>query len=165
MIPAVVALDVAGKYFCEDYPLAGLLGDFGDRAVRAYAVGAPPLLVMQSLLGSGRPSNDADNSYWHPFKAGNGASGHAFVGAVPFITAAQMSDNLAEKTFFYACSFATSWSRIETDSHYLSQVWVGWWLAYLACDAVNDTQAASRSVNVVPIVDSDMTGIGLLIKR
>jgi hypothetical protein len=164
VIPAAVLVDITGKYF-EDSPFMGVLGDFGDRMVRAYAVGGPPLLVMQEMLGSGRPSDTVDNSYWHPFQHDNGASGHAFIGAVPFITAAQMSDNLAEKTFFYACSMMTGWSRINDDAHYLSEVWVGWWLAYLACDSVNNTEQANKNVNIVPIINADMTGVGVLIKR
>lgn len=67
----------------------GVMGDFGDRTMRAYAVGALLMLLMQEVLGSGRPSDTADNSYWRPFQHDNGVSGHMFVGAVPFITGSQ----------------------------------------------------------------------------
>ena len=120
---------------------------------------------MQGLLGSGRPSDTADNSYWHPFKNDNGVSGHAFVGAVPFITAAQMSDNIWEKGFFYACSAMPGWSRINDDAHYLSQVWLGWWMAYLACEAVNTTQKEHQSFQIMPVVSPGMTGLSFVYQR
>ena len=164
VVPACAAMDVVGNCLA-DCPLLGPVGDFGDRTVRAYLVGAPPVLLMQGLLGSGRPSDTADNSYWHPFKNDNGVSGHAFVGAVPFITAAQMSDNIWEKGFFYACSAMPGWSRINDDAHYLSQVWLGWWMAYLACEAVNTTQKEHQSFQIMPVVSPGMTGLSFVYQR
>ena len=44
------------------------------------------------------------------------------------------------KGFFYACSFVVPWERIDLNQHYLSQAALGWWMGYLACQAVNQTE-------------------------
>jgi len=164
ILPACAAMDVVGNCLA-DCPLSGTIGDFGDRTVRAYLVGAPPVLLMQGLLGSGRPSDTADNSYWHPFRHDNGVSGHSFVGGVFFITAAQMSDNFWEQGLFYACSAMPAWSRINDNAHYLSQVWLGWSMAFLTCESVNTTQKENQSFRIVPVVTPEMTGLGFVYQR
>jgi hypothetical protein len=163
-IPVCVGAELAGNYF-DDYPLATTLGEFGDRSVRAYVVGTLPMLAMQELLGSGRPSNTADNSQWRPFASSHGVSGHAFISGVPFITAAKMSDDPVEKVFFYACSTMTAWSRINDDAHYLSQAWMGWCMAYLSWQAVDATQQLPGHLTLVPIATPEMNGIGLQYQR
>ena len=84
---------------------------------------------------------------------------------VPFITAAMMSDDPLEKTFFYVCSTVTGWSRINDDAHYLSEVWMGWAMAYIACQAVDGTQKANQHLTVTPLATPDMTGIGIIYQR
>jgi hypothetical protein len=148
-IPVYVSAKFVGEYF-DDVPSMGLLGEFGDRASRALLVGAPPLLAVQYGLGAGRPSVFADQSYWKPFHGSHGASGHAFMGAVPFLTLAGMTDDPLAKCFFYACSPWTGMTRINDNVHYLSQVWLGWWTAYLACQSVT------------PLVTPEMTGVGVV---
>ena len=32
-------------------------------------------------------------------------------------------------------------TRINDNAHYLSQVWLGWWMAFLACESVNKTES------------------------
>lgn len=160
-IPACAAAELLGGYFSE-YPLMDTVGQFGNRSIRAYMIGTVPMLVMQEILGSGRPSDTADNSYWHPFAHPNGVSGHAFIGSVPFITAAQMSDNPLEKGFFYACSMMTAWSRINDDAHYLSEAALGWWMGYLACQAVNNTDLEKRQIMVQPMITPEMSGVGVV---
>ncbi len=73
------------------------------------------------------------------FRDNNGISGHAFMGALPFITAAKMSDDLRVKLFFYAGSALTPLSRVNDNAHYPSQVALGWWMAYLAASAIDST--------------------------
>ena len=160
-IPFYVSAKFLGEYF-DDWPGMALLGEFGDRSTRALAVGAPPLLAVQYLTGGGRPSDFQDNSYWRPFHASNGASGHAFMGAVPFLTLAGMTDDPLAKCFFYACSPWTGFSRINDNAHYLSQVWLGWWLAYLACDAVDKTEKGKGPLLITPLCTPDMTGVGVV---
>ncbi len=160
-IPAYVSAKFLGEYF-DDQPGMELLGEFGDRATRALLVGGPPLLALQYLTGGGRPSNFEDESYWRPFRGSHGASGHAFIGAVPFLTLAGMTDDPLAKCFFYACSPWTGITRINDNVHYLSQVWLGWWMAYLGCDAVDKTEKGKGPLMITPVCTPEMTGVGLI---
>jgi hypothetical protein len=160
-IPVYVSAKFVGEYF-NDVPGMGLLGEFGDRASRALLVGAPPLIAVQYLTGGGRPSGYADESYWRPFHGSHGASGHAFMGAVPFLTLAGMTDDPLAKCFFYACSPWTGMTRINDNVHYLSQVWLGWWMAYLACESVNKTESQKGPMVFTPLVTPEMTGVGVV---
>jgi membrane-associated phospholipid phosphatase len=81
-----------------------------------------------------------------------GVSGHSFIGAVPFLSAAKMADNLWLKAGFYAASALPALSRINDYDHYPSQVFLGWWLAYLGASAVDRSQlsSADRRILVLP---------------
>jgi hypothetical protein len=160
-IPVYVSAKFLGEYF-DDQPGLALVGEFGDRTTRALLAGAPPLLAVQYLAGGGRPSDIEDQSYWRPFHSSHGASGHAFMGAVPFLTLADMTDEPLAKCFFYACSPWTGISRINDNAHYLSQVWLGWWLAYLACDAVDKTEQQQAPLVLTPLYTPEMTGLGFI---
>jgi membrane-associated phospholipid phosphatase len=165
IIPAVATMAVVGECL-DEYPVMDTVGEFGTRSLRGYLVGAPPMLLMQELTGGGRPSEGSESSDWHPFLHPNGASGHAFMSAVPFITAAKMSDNPFAKSLFYACSFMTGWSRVNDDMHYTSQALLGWSMAYLACEAVDDTEEAKHQhFKVEPMVTPEMTGVGFTYQR
>ena len=161
-IPVYVSAKLLGEYF-DDCPGMSLLGQFGDRATRAILVGAPPLLAIQYVTGGGRPYPGVDESYWRPFRGSHGASGHAFMGAIPFLTLAGMTDDPWAKCFFYACSPWTGISRINDNVHYLSQVWLGWWTAWLACQSVNKTESQKHTMTVAPLVSPEMTGVGLIL--
>jgi len=157
VVPACVALGLAGALH-DDTPWGGGSADFGSRTVRAYAVGAPSLLFVQYLLGGSRPGRSDEGSYWRPLDSPYGASGHAFVGAVPFLTAAQMTDDRCLKGLLSFCSVLPAWSRVNDDQHYLSQTILGWWIAYLACDAINTTQRADDRLLIAPIVGPETVG-------
>ncbi|MCL2710589.1 MAG: phosphatase PAP2 family protein [Planctomycetaceae bacterium] len=140
------------------------LGTFADRTMRGYFVGAPTLLTMQLVLGGDRP-RDGGRSYWKPFQHSHGVSGHAFMGAVPFITAAQMSDNLFVKGLFYTLSIFCAWSRVNDDAHYLSQAVLGWYLGYLSVRAVSATESLRplpRGLTIFPVCDGNAVGAGVL---
>jgi hypothetical protein len=160
-IPVYVSAKFVGEYF-DDVPAMSLVGQFGDRATRALLVGAPPLLAVQYLTGAGRPNDYVDQSYWKPFHSSHGASGHAFMGAVPFLTLAGMTDDPWAKLFFYACSPWTGVSRINDNAHYLSQVWLGWWMAFLACESVNKTENSKGPIQLEPLVTPEMSGVGVV---
>ena len=137
-------------------------GDFTDRTMRGYFVGAPTLLIGQLVLGGDRPREG--DSYWRPFQQDHGISGHAFLGAVPFITAAQMTDRPCVKGVFYALSTLCAWSRVHDDAHYLSQAMLGWYLAYLSVRAVSATEtgrALPRGLTIFPVCGGDEVGIGV----
>jgi membrane-associated phospholipid phosphatase len=163
-IPAFAGLAVAGT-LCPDLPGSDPVAEFGCRTTRAYLVGAPPMLLMQYALGASRPCEAPYNSYWQPFNDNNAVSGHAFVGAVPFITAAKMAENPVVKGGLYFCSSLTGWSRVNDDRHYLSQVCLGWWMAYLTCRAVDQTEVDDRNLRFTPVTTPDMVGMGMIYER
>src|SRR5262249_55540769 len=75
----------------EDYAFDDGVFEWSNRSLRSMAVGWPAMLAVQAVLGSDRPQQG--NSHWRPFHNLHGASGHTFMGAVPFLTAATMTDN------------------------------------------------------------------------
>ena len=160
-----------GRYTLSAYAVTWVLGRFGDysrpcevagewgsRAIRTTFVGAPVLLAGQRVLGGGRPI-DGDESTWRPFNDENGVSGHSFMGAVPFITAAKMTKNPFVKYPFYIASTLCGASRVNNEDHYFSQSLLGWWVAYLAASAVDETQDGSRFFNASPVLINGTTGV------
>jgi membrane-associated phospholipid phosphatase len=160
-LPACVALGLAGALHDETRWGSGL-ADFSARTGRAIGVGTPTLLLLQFGLGGDRPGRSEDGSYWRPLDHSHGTSGHAFIGAVPFITGAQMTDDRCLKGLLYFCSVLPGWSRVNDDEHYLSQVLLGWWVAYLACDAVNATQHQDDRLLIAPVASPDMVGASVM---
>lgn len=137
-------------------------GDFFSRTARATVIGLPAVALGQVLLGAGRPSFDDDTSKWQPFRYANAVSGHAYIGAIPFLTIAQMTDNCWLKGTMYFGSTLVGWSRINDNAHYLSQVVLGWYFGYLATRAVSQTEGTSlpRGLTLFPIVTKDSTSLG-----
>jgi len=76
---------------------------------RGFIVGSPALLFLQQAAGPSRPS-DGMGSRWDLFAGSEGASGHAFVAAVPFVTGAKMARSKAAKAALYFASTLTAWS-------------------------------------------------------
>ena len=113
---------------------ARLAGAWAGGCIRVALAGAPFPLLFQPLLGASRPTGGS--SHWQPFKEDHGVSGHAFMGAIPFLTAAMMASNLPLRIFFYAASTLPGISRINDDAHYFSQAVLGWWIAFLAARSV-----------------------------
>ena len=136
------------------------LGEWGERSLRAYAVGGPFTTASQYLTGGGRP-RQGDSSRWRPLHDNAGVSGHAFMGAVPFLTAAKMTDSLPVKTTFYLGSTACAWARVDRRDHYISQAFLGWWLALMAANSIDKTDADWQKMQVVPMVDDDFAGVGI----
>jgi len=159
-IPAFAGLAFAGDLL-EGLPLCGAAGEYAGRVTRAYLVGAPPMLLMQLVLGASRPDETALGSQWKPFDDSNAVSGHAFVGAVPFIAAARMTDRPVLKTGFYLASTFTAWSRINDNAHYFSQAALGWWMAWLACRAVDEPDLRRRRVCFEPWGQPGTLGMAL----
>ena len=164
VIPVMGTLALADKVLPNE-PWLEPVSDFGDRTTRACLVGAPPLLLMQELTGGARPSDVGRPSEWRPFQDDHGLSGHAFIGAVPFITAADMSDNVWAKYDLYFCSTLTGVCRINNDRHYLSQVCLGWWMGYLSCQAVTASERTNTHILVTPLASPEMTGLGAVCQR
>ena len=126
--------------------------EWAQKSVRATVVGAPALVFLATATGGDRPTEG--DSHWQPFQNFHGVSGHSYIGAVPFITAAKMSENPYQKALFYGLSTFTGLSRINDDEHYFSQVALGWYLAYLSCAVVekgSDRQEDRMHVQIAPV--------------
>lgn len=164
ILPALGITLAAGEIM-DNQPHASVAGDWADQSLRAIAVGAPPLLATQVLTGASRPGESSAGSDWVPMHDNNGVSGHAFMGAVPFITAAKMSEDPLAKAGFYAASTLTAFSRINDDDHYPSQAILGWSLAYLACSAVSDTEQELKDYRFTTVPVADGVGVGVVFER
>lgn len=141
-IPALLG----GYIFLRDTPV----GDWSQRSLRALAVGGPTTLFLQYAIGSDSPTEGG--SEWKPFQSHNAVSGHAFVGSVPFITAAQMFDNIGLKIALYGVSILPAVSRINDNQHYFSQAFLGWYLGFLSCNAVYRTDHKDKeTISVYPV--------------
>jgi len=139
-----------------------VVGEWGSRSLRIFIVGAPPLYVLQMATGASRPS-ELNGSEWHFWNDNNGVSGHAFVGAIPFLAAADMVESPLLKGTLYVCSTFVGFSRMTSNAHYPSQVFLGWYLAWASARAVDATelQFAGMEVQVMPLPIGDLGGLGV----
>lgn len=112
------------------------VGAFGRRCMLATAYGLPILWTTQRVLGASRPTDDPESPRWAPFEDENAASGHTFIAAVPWIVWLRSSPTPWVKWLAGLLSPATGWSRIHDRKHYLSQVVLGWVIAWEAVDGV-----------------------------
>ncbi len=158
-IPLYFAMSFSEHLF-PDSTLIGTTSEFGNLSLRALAVGAPMVGILQCGLGADRPP--VGESRWQPFRSSHTASGHAFVGAIPFLTAASMTDARVLQALLVTGSFGPGWSRIQTDRHYFSQVFLGWSMAYLSVQAVNQTDDPDRSWRIIPVDFPNGFGMGVL---
>jgi hypothetical protein len=134
---------------------------WGERSFRAALAGAIPMLLLQKITGADRPDMSEHGSRWIPWTENHGVSGHSFMGAIPFLTAAKLTENRAAKFAFVTASLLPAWSRVNDNDHYFSQAALGWFMGYLAVEAVNDTEMEAGGWRVVPIPASHGEGIGI----
>jgi hypothetical protein len=156
VIPAALAASYLGNR--QD----GGVGQWGNQTFRALIVGGPGVLVMQPVTGASRPNeNAAHGAQWKPFNDNNGVSGHAFVGAVPFLTLANMqAEGSAARYVAVAASLAAPLSRINSNSHYLSQAALGWYMAYEASRAVSTYgRSSAPKAEFLPYLDGTRVGL------
>lgn len=163
-IPIAVTSAFVYKFWQEDTGKINercKVGDFFTRTARGYATGTPMLLVFQYVAGGNRPRHGS--SYWKPFQENHGVSGHAYIGAIPFLTAAEMCDRFWTKGIFYTLSIIPAWSRVNDNAHYLSQSILGWYLAYLSVRAVSATEKTKpwvKGLTIFPVTEENFVGIG-----
>jgi len=155
--PFYVLCALAGRLH-EPSPGWDAVGQWGDRSLRAFLLGGPPVLVLQWVLGASRP-DESIGSHWRPFQDINSVSGHAFIGGISFLSAAMMTDNLALKSALYAASILPAWARVIQDKHYLSQALLGWWIAYLSASAVDWTEQSKSAWLVTPVLMDGGVGV------
>ena len=146
----------------ENTAIGDVVGEWGSRSLRMFTVGAPPVYVLQMATGASRPA-DGHGSHWHMLNDNNGVSGHAFIGAIPFLAAADMVENPWAKGGLYVCSTFCGLSRMDVNAHYPSQVFLGWSLAVASSMAVNGTELEYRGVYVkaVPLPIANGTGVAM----
>ena len=152
---------VTGLVF-DELPAGNVVGEWGSRSLRMFVVGAPPLYVLQKVTGASRPS-DGYGSQWHFNNDNNGVSGHAFIGAIPFLAAAEMVENPWAKGTLYVCSTFCGLSRVDANAHYPSQVFLGWYLAFASSLAVEKTETkfAGMYLRAVPMAMNNGTGMAI----
>lgn len=167
-LAGALLVGTATARIADESPLGdygSVVGEWGDRSLRAALVGTAPMLIMQEITGASRPDEDAFGSKWQPLSDTNGVSGHAYVGALPLITAAQMAENPYAKASLYFASTWTAWSRVNDDDHFTSQAILGWWMAYVAASAVNDTEWNQRDVRFTAVPVPGGVGLGIVLER
>lgn len=164
--PTFVLLGLAGELAAD-----GPVGSSGSGVVgwvrhtgRAAIIGLPSVYYLQQLTGGNRPS-DGVGSDWEPFDGSHGVSGHTFLGAIPFLTIARMSDYRAVDALAILASTLAGWARMNDDQHYLSQIFLGWYAAWEATGAIarSDRQALGeneeRAYTVTPLALPDGGGV------
>ena len=158
MVPVFAGAAMLDCFARGDQPVLKGIGNWGNRCSRSVLVGGPTVLGLQYLLGASRPIEGRGSS-WRIFDDNNSVSGHAFIGATPFLTAAMMTENVPLKVTLYGLSTLPAWSRVNDQRHYFSQVLLGWGIAWLAADVVDRTERSQRNWVVVPYATDD--GLGL----
>lgn len=169
--PSAYVLACVFDVWADESPVCAQIGEWGKRSIRTLLVGGPLMLVLQRGTGASRPNEDEHgdeevegDSSWSFFDDSNGVSGHSFMGAVPFITAAKMTDDPVAKALLYSASTLCGLSRINDDDHYFSQSFLGWWLAYLAATAVDRPDAGgNQRVAAVPFIYDEYSGLSLIV--
>ena len=162
-LPVFATAAATGLVF-EGNPTGDVVGEWGSRSLRMFVVGGPPLYAMQWVTGGSRPGdNPPDGSRWHMFNDNNGVSGHAFVGAIPFLAAADMVESPLLKGTLYVCSTFVGFSRMTDNAHYPSQIFLGWYLAWASARAVSATEMhfSGMEVRIVPLPMADLGGMAV----
>jgi hypothetical protein len=138
-----------------------VFGEWGQLTLRSYIVGSPAVGVMQFVTGGSRP-RDGREADWRPFNDDNGVSGHAYVGAVPFLVLAKMEQltPLQQNIALFA-SGLSAWSRVNDDAHYFSQALLGWYMAWEAVDAVSSNGVKENWLQVSPYTFGDGVGVSV----
>ncbi len=162
-IISLSAASVAAGAIFPEGKVSSEIGTFGERSLRAIAVGGPAVVLMQYVTGASRPKDTGDNSSWEPFKSHHGVSGHTFIGAIPFLTLAHMYDEeWYIKYPLYMASTLTGLSRINDDEHFPSQVALGWYMAWEATQSIKERESKDPRWSVVPLIAPGLYGLQLV---
>jgi len=122
---------------------SGSFSRWGRENFEAMTVGLPVLWTVQRGLGANRPSDEDPSPQWRPMSDDNAASGHAFISAIPWLNLARRTGNLNTRWAARCGSVLTGWSRINDRKHYLSQVVLGWSIAWNAVEAVHPDELST----------------------
>lgn len=166
VVPTFVVLGLVGELAADGEPGtagAGLSG-WVRRTGRAAIIGLPSVYYLQQITGGNRPS-DGLGSGWEPFDGSHGVSGHTFLGAIPFLAVARMSESRVVDTLAIVASTLAGWARLNEDQHYLSQVMLGWYVAWEATGAIERShrralgEGEERAYAVTPVALPDGAGL------
>jgi hypothetical protein len=153
------------EYYFDSDEDASVITNWGKCTARAYLMGGPALLLMRRITGASRPCETEDASHWKLFNDDNGVSGHAFVGAVPFLTIARMNEEKSLiKYFFYVISGLAAWSRIDDNDHFVSQAALGWYMAREATDTILERKEEDSRLRIFPLISHDRYGVCIDLK-
>lgn len=136
-----------------------VVSQWGERSLRSFLVGAPPVILMQKVVGGSRP--EEGTSHWRFWDDSNGVSGHSFMGALPFLTAARLSENRLARYGWYAASTIVPLSRVSDGDHYASQAFLGWSMALAATIAIDQTDSGVDNWHVLPLFSPGQVGLGI----
>ena len=156
-LPIFATAWATGEWLHE-LPVFDATGRWGERSLRSFLVGAPPLMLAQRLTGGSRPREKSRAARWLPLQDNNGVSGHSFMASLPFINAAKMTDNAWLKGTYYAGSLLGPLSRVNDNAHYTSQVALGWWMAYVAASAIDRSEVNHDRMRFQPYLTADGYG-------
>jgi len=134
---AVWGLVALGDWLVRSTPFSR----WGRANFEALCVGLPVLWTVQRGLGANRPSSADGSPRWRPLQHANAASGHAFIGAVPWWPLAHRLRPGALRGVARAVGLVAGWSRVNDRKHYSSQVLLGWVIAGNAVAAVQPDAA------------------------
>ncbi len=115
---------------------------WGRRVFTAFLVGLPCLWLTQRLLGGSRPGERPHGPRFAPLADDNAASGHTFVSATPLLVLARSSSRPWVRALSGLASPLGGWSRLNDDKHYLSQVLLGYVLAWAAAETATSPAAS-----------------------
>ncbi len=152
-VPALVAASLLGHLLDDTRP-GSTVSEWGYRSLRAVLVGEPMLLLLQKATGGSRPQ-ETNESRWRPFEDENGVSGHSFIGAIPFLAAASMTERWYLRYPLLLVSMLPAWARVHSNDHFYSQAMMGWWLAYQSVWAVDPSLSRPTNFTVSPIILPD----------
>ncbi len=131
---------------------------WGRRNFQTMVVGLPALWTIQRVAGASRPTDPPASPRYRPFADDNAASGHTFVSAIPWIRLARAGSGHGwrrrlGRAAAWAMSWGTGWSRFHDGKHYLSQVLLGYAIAWHAVDAVDAVEDAAEAAAAMPAGD------------
>lgn len=111
---------------------------WGRTSFESMVCGLPMLWGTQRLLGAARPKDHTHGPRFLPFADQNAASGHAFISSIPLFVA----HNDIEDRKLAAAPLAlvpwVGWSRLNDRKHYVGQILLGWLIAWMAAQAVDE---------------------------
>ncbi len=162
LIPGYIGLTLWGGY-APDNSRRATWGTWSERVLRGYVLAIPQQAILTNAIGASRPI--LGDSHWRPYSGKSRAvSGHVVALSMPFVTAAKMMDTWQSKAGFYFLSTLPMFARINTESHYPSQVILAWSLVYLAASSIDVLEREKEhTLKIVPFAVPD--GIGLGIQR